>query len=242
METGFIFVYFVFNKHLWGSCVQGIVPPTDLLFHLPGQPFHRDKIARTQAQQVQNKTHLAPKPVPPPVFLISVNDITLLPNVQAPTFGIILAFSPHCSHIAHPLSDMIIFPIHPFFPFNFSSNFLSDLLNYPLHDLDMDNSPFLPPTIYLLSRSTSSFLGKEKLFLFFLFSWIWRKEAVRSTLLQWSYDHDGEPCQKVELLQRKCTWSHSSEKDPNIVVYLLFPSPFQADPCNTAYYHSTIKF
>ena len=126
--------------------------------------FPQREIARTQAQQVQNETHLAPKPVPPPVFLISVNDITLLPNVQAPTFGIILPFSSHCSHISHPLSDMIIFPIYPFFPFNFSSNFLSDLLNYPLHDLDMDNSPFLPPTIYLLSRSTSSCWGKRNSF------------------------------------------------------------------------------
>lgn len=44
METGFIFVYFIFNKHLWGSCVQGIVPPTDLLFHLPGQPFCRARL------------------------------------------------------------------------------------------------------------------------------------------------------------------------------------------------------
>lgn len=61
METGLIFVYFVFNKHLRGSCMQGIVPLTDPLFHLPGQPFHRDRLPGLQAQQVQNKTYLSPK-------------------------------------------------------------------------------------------------------------------------------------------------------------------------------------
>lgn len=117
METGFIFVYFVFNKHLWVSCVQGIVPPTDLLFHLLGQLFHRDKLPGLEAQQVQNETCLAPKPVPPPVFLISVNDITILPNVQAPTFGIISAFSSSVTapYISHQLSNPIVFPIYPLF-------------------------------------------------------------------------------------------------------------------------------
>lgn len=114
MQTGFIFVYFVFNKHLWVSCVQGIVPPTDLLFHLLGQPFHRDKLPGLEAQQVQNETSLAPKPVSPPVFVISVNDITILPNVQAPTFGIILAFSSLiASYISYQLSNLIVFPIYP---------------------------------------------------------------------------------------------------------------------------------
>lgn len=115
METGFIFVYFILNKHLWVSCVQGIVLPTDLLFHLPGQPFHRDRLPGLEPQQGQNKTYLAPKPVPPPVFLISVNDITIIPNVQAPAFGIISAFpsSFTAPHITYQLSNPVLFPIYP---------------------------------------------------------------------------------------------------------------------------------
>lgn len=64
----------------------------------------------------RSKTKLIcpPKPVLPPVFLISLNDITILPNVQAPTFGVILAFSSFTTpHISHQLSNSIIFPIHP---------------------------------------------------------------------------------------------------------------------------------
>lgn len=76
METGFIFVYFIFNKHLWGSCVQGIMPPTDLLFHLPGQPFHRDRLPGTKLSRSKTKLIWPPKPVPPPVSYL--NDTTLL--------------------------------------------------------------------------------------------------------------------------------------------------------------------
>lgn len=139
METGFIFVYFVFNKHLRGSCVQGIVPPTDLLFHLPGQPFHRDRLPGLQAQRVQNETHLAPKPVPPPAFLISVNDITILLNVQAPSFRILLAFFSHFPYTAHQSQIRSYFLFISFSAFNSSSNFLSGLFDYPLNDLPIVN-------------------------------------------------------------------------------------------------------
>lgn len=35
--------------------MQGIVPPTDLLIHLPGQPFCGDTVPGPQTQRVQLK-------------------------------------------------------------------------------------------------------------------------------------------------------------------------------------------
>lgn len=73
------------------------------------------------------------------------------PNAQAPTFGSIVAFSSHCSHISHPI-DMITFPPQPFFSFNFSSNFLSDLFNHLLNDLSIVNGQlFIFTTCYLFA-------------------------------------------------------------------------------------------
>lgn len=57
--------------------------------------FPQKLIARRKLRR--SKTNLSapfPKPVLPPAFLISVNDITILSNVQAPTLGIILASPP----------------------------------------------------------------------------------------------------------------------------------------------------
>lgn len=62
----------------------------------------------------RSKTKLicSPKPVLPPVFLISLND-TILRNVQAPTFRVVLAFSSLTAPHIYQLSNSIVSPIHP---------------------------------------------------------------------------------------------------------------------------------
>lgn len=97
--------------------------------------FLQREPARMASSAGPKRNSSGPKPVPPPVFLISVDDITILPNVQAPTSQIVSASSfPPSPFPTYHINCQIRpdFLAIPFCPFNFFCNFSSNLKDLPV--------------------------------------------------------------------------------------------------------------
>lgn len=106
--------------------MQGIVPPTDLFIHLPGQPFCGDGVPGPQTQHVQL---ILIWPQTCSISLCFLSGSMTSSASQMLKCTLVFTFSPHHLHCSSPhiVSVAKYGHITPLFLLNSSSNFLPAL-------------------------------------------------------------------------------------------------------------------
>lgn len=136
--------------------MQGIVPPTDLFIHLPGQPFCGDGVPGPQTQRVQLKL-IWPQTCSIRLCFLSGSMTSSASQMLKCT--LVITFSPCHLHRSspHTISVAKYGHITTLFLLNSSSNFLPALFNHLLGGLSiqMGLSGILPLCIYLSGKQVS---------------------------------------------------------------------------------------